>query len=165
MSLFEPKAILQTYTDFRPSEYKSLGYKAVFVDIDNTIAIPHTGVCDEKAEAFLNEIKNAGLKVVIFSNASEKRVLRFIRNIRLDYTYLSFKPFPFRLIRKCKQLGIKTKEAVVIGDQLITDVLCANLAGSCAIYSKQLQEKDTFITSINRRTERFIWRHILHEKV
>ncbi|MBO7676477.1 MAG: hypothetical protein J6S49_03075 [Erysipelotrichaceae bacterium] len=57
------------------------------------------------------------------------------------------------------------KKTIVLGDQLVTDILGANLSGCYGIYCKQLQEKDSTITKFNRMIEKFIWRHILHEEV
>ena len=64
-----------------------------------------------------------------------------------------------------KLINCKPSEIIVLGDQLMTDILGANLSGCYGIYCKQLQEKDTFLTSINRKMENFVWRHILHEEV
>ena len=53
----------------------------------------------------------------------------------------------------------------MLGDQLLTDILGANLSGCYGIYTKQLYEKDTPTTARNRRIENLIWRYLLHEKV
>lgn len=42
---------------------------------------------------------------------------------------MSLKPLPFGFIRAEKKLSVKPKNALVIGDQIFTDVLGAKLAG------------------------------------
>ena len=83
----------------------------------------------------------------------------------VDWYYFALKPLPFVFLKVCNKFGYKSSECVVLGDQLLTDILGANLSKMYGIYSKQLQEKDTPITKVNRKVEKFIWRNILHEKV
>ena len=165
MTLFRPKEILNTYTDLNIKDLKDRGFKAVLLDIDNTIAVPNTGKCDDKAKQFISDLQNNGFEVVIFSNNNEERVRHFLDDLDVKYVYYALKPLPFSYIKTCKKLNIKPSETIVLGDQLMTDILGANLSGCYGIYTKRLQEKDSFLTSINRKMENFIWRHILHEEV
>lgn len=160
MALFKPKEILNIYTDFDGKKYLKDGFKAILLDVDNTIAIPDTGTCDEKAEAFINNLKSLGFKVVIFSNNNTSRVKMFIRDLDVDYYSFALKPLPFSYLNIARKLNVKPSEIIVMGDQLLTDILGANLSGCYGIYCKKLQEKDSTWTSINRRIENIIWRLI-----
>lgn len=165
MTLFKPKEKIDIFTDFDMKRYRELGYDTILLDIDNTIAVPNTGICDERAEKFIRDLEEAGFKVVIFSNNTNKRVEMFKRDIPVEYNCWSMKPIPLSYLIACKRMGTKPERTIVLGDQLITDILGANLSGCYGIYCKQLQEKDSRITSLNRKIEKFIWRHILHEEV
>ena len=165
MAIFRPQEILQTYTDFDIDKHLEKGFRCIFLDIDNTIAVPNTGFCDDRAKKFIYELKEKGFKVLIFSNNTKKRVSSFADPIPCKWHCWAFKPLPFSFWIACRRMKVKPHEVVSLGDQLITDVLGANLSGCHAIYCKQLQEKDSFITHINRKIEKFIWRHVLHEKV
>ena len=165
MALFRPKERIGIFTDLDIDHYRKLGFDTILLDIDNTIAVPNTGTCDERAEKFIRDLEDAGFKVVIFSNNTKKRVELFKRDIPVDYNCWSMKPLPFSYLYTCKRLGSKPEKTIVLGDQLITDILGANLSGCYGIYCKQLQEKDSRITTVNRKIEKFIWRYILHEKV
>ena len=165
MTLFKPKEKIDIFTDFDMKRYRKLGYDTILLDIDNTIAVPNTGICDERAEKFIRDLEEAGFKVVIFSNNTKKRVEMFKRDIPVEYNCWSMKPIPLSYLIACKRMGTKPERTIVLGDQLITDILGANLSGCYGIYCKQLQEKDSRITSLNRKIEKFIWRHILHEEV
>lgn len=165
MSVFRPKEILQTYTDLDIDNLRKNGFDTILIDVDNTIAIPNTGTCDEKAEKFLNDLKKAGFKVIILSNNNRGRVKMFIRDIDVDFVSLALKPLPFGYLRAMAKAHSKPSKTVVLGDQLMTDILGANLCGCYGIYTKRLQEKDTTMTAINRRIENIVWRKILHEEV
>lgn len=163
--MFRPKQIIDIFTDLDIESYAQKGFKAIFLDIDNTIAIPDTGSCDERAEKFIKDLKAAGFKVLIFSNNNEERVRMFVRDIDVDYWYYALKPLPFCYWLACLKYRCSPRKTIVLGDQLLTDILGANLSGCYGIYSKQLQEKDTLHTSRNRKIEKLIWRYLLHEKV
>lgn len=165
MLLFKPNQILNRFNELNINELKDRGFKTVFIDIDNTITAPGTGEFTQEAKKFVENIKDAGLRPVIFSNNTKKRVSSFISGYDVDWYYLALKPLPFALLKLCKKFKCKPSECVVIGDQLLTDILCANLSGSYGIYSKQLQEKDTPLTKINRKFEKIIWRKLKNEKM
>ena len=160
MNLFKPKEILDIFTDFDVEKHKEDGFKAILLDVDNTIAIPNTGICDDRAEVFIKKLQDNDFIVYIFSNNNEARVLKFIRDLNVNYYSFALKPLPFSFRNIAKKLNIKPSEIIVMGDQLLTDILGANLSGCYGIYCKQLQEKDSFLTSINRRLENIIWRFI-----
>ena len=165
MRIFRPKEKIGIFTDFDIKEYRRRGFDTILLDIDNTIAIPNTGICDERAEEFIENLKKEGFKVVIFSNNTRKRVEMFKRDIDVDTNCWSMKPIPFSYLAICRRMKTKPSKTIVLGDQLITDILGANLSGCYGIYCKQLQEKDSRITSFNRKIEKFIWRHLLHEEM
>ena len=165
MALFRPSEILQKYTDLDMKDLKDRGFSVVLLDIDNTIAVPNTGSCDETAERFIRDLQQNGFRVIIFSNNTEKRVKMFLRGLDVEYVCWALKPLPFSYRRICRQIGVDPSHVAVMGDQLLTDILGANLSGCYGIYCRQLQEQDSFMTSINRKLEKSIWRHVLHEKV
>ena len=110
MKLFKPKEIVNIYTDFDIKKHKEDGFKAILLDVDNTIAIPDTGICDEKAEAFIRKLQDNGFIVYIFSNNNKTRVLKFIRDLDVNYYYLALKPLPFSYLNVARKINIKPKE-------------------------------------------------------
>ena len=165
MAIFKPSEIIDKFNKLDINKYKKLGFKLVLIDIDNTITIPNTGLFTDEAKQFIENIKLAGLTPVIFSNNTKNRVSRFVDGYDVKWSYWSFKPLPFAYWNQCFKNHCKPSETLVIGDQIMTDILGANISGCYGIYSKQLQEKDTTLTSINRVIEKFIWKYIIHEKM
>lgn len=165
MALFKPKQILQRFDELNIEELEDRGFKAVFIDIDNTITAPNTGSLTTEAKQFLDKFRNTNIKPIIFSNNTKNRVKSFVDDYDIDWYYLCMKPLPFAFIIVAKKYGFKTKECAVLGDQIMTDIIGANTSGCYGIYTKQLVENDTTLTKINRVFEKFIWRYILHEKV
>ena len=165
MSLFKPKEILNRFTELDINKLKDRGFKAVFIDVDNTITAPTVGELTPEAMKFIEDIKDAGITPIIVSNNTKNRVKSFVKDYDVDFYHMALKPFPFIFWKICRKYNYKTNECVVLGDQLLTDILGANLSGCYGIYTKQLQEKDTPLTKINRKLEKLIWRYILHEEM
>ena len=165
MSIFAPKEKLNIYSDLDIPYYRKKGFEMVLLDIDNTIAIPNTGSCDEKAAAFIKDLQDNGFKVVIFSNNIKERVKMFVGDLDVSYKYMALKPLPFSFRLTCRKYQVAPSKTLVLGDQLLTDMLGANLSGCYGIYCRQLQKQDSKTTAFNRHFEKWIWRHILHEKV
>lgn len=68
----------------------------------------------------------------------------------------SLKPLPHGFLIVMKKLGAKRKETLMIGDQLMTDVLGAHTVGLKVVLVEPLVEKDLKHTLILRKIERKI---------
>ena len=166
MKLFKPDEIIERFDKFDIESYKNKGYNAILIDVDNTIDIPDSlNPGTKEAFTFLDNLEKAGFKIIIFSNNTKKRVLRFLDGKNYDYNYWSLKPLPFSYLKIIKKYNLDKNKTISFGDQLLTDCLGANICGLHTVYTKQLVEKDIVKTKINRKIERFIFKHILHEKV
>lgn len=117
------------------------GYRGILFDIDNTL-VYHGEDSTPEVDALFKTIHKAGLKTIILSNNSEERVLRFLKNIKSPYIYDAGKPNPKSYIRAVKGLHIKREEAVVIGDQIFTDIYGANRCGLASILVKFIRKPE-----------------------
>ena len=158
MAIFKPKQILNRYTDLDIQNLKDRGFKTVFIDIDNTIAYPDSGEFTDEAKQFTKNIKKAGMKPIIVSNNTRKRVKNFVGDEDIDYVYMAMKPIPVAFWISCIKNKVKPSKCVAMGDQIMTDMVAANLSGCYGIYCKKLHDTDTALTSINRVFEKIIWR-------
>ena len=164
-SIFKPGEILLKYDDFDIKKYRNLGYDTIFLDVDNTITPYYVKIPDDKAKAFVKKLKDSGFKVIVISNNTDKRVKEVAASIDCDYYCWAFKPLTIKMNKAIKDYKLDRKKIICMGDQLLTDVLGGNRAKIFSIYVKPISETDSFTTSINRKAERFIFKHILHEKV
>jgi len=128
--MFKPIFYYRQITDITPDDLLSLGIKAIMLDVDNTLAHhgepePFGGVLD-----WLSVMKEAGFKLVIISNNGKKRVGPFARALGLDCASSAAKPLPLGFWLAARRVGVKIRECAVIGDQIFSDVMGANLAGA-----------------------------------
>ena len=165
MSIFRPDLLIKKYDDLDIEDLKNRGFDTVFLDVDNTITPYFVKIPDAKAKAFVQMLKDNGFHVIVVSNNTDERVKEVASSIDCEHICWAFKPLPFKANALIKKHHLDKSKVFIMGDQLLTDVLCGKLTGIYAIYVKPISEVDSFTTKINRKIERFIFKHILHEKV
>ena len=79
---------------------------------------------------------------------------KWARELGLEAISHAMKPAPFALKAGLKRLGATADEAVLIGDQLYTDVWSGNFAGVDTILVKPQATQDLWYTQIFRIFER-----------
>ena len=116
-------------------DYQSLydkGFRGLLFDIDNTL-VHHGDDSTPEIDALFEKIHSIGFRTLMLSNNSEERILRFLKNIDSEYIEEADKPDPACYFEACKKLNITPDQAVMIGDQLFTDIRGANRAGITSI--------------------------------
>ncbi len=136
--ILTPDAFFGSIDEISPEFFTSRGIKAVFLDIDNTLVMPHTPVPDGRAEGFIRSLTAAGLSVCLVSNNKKERVDRF-NTLSLPAVHRAAKPFTFSYNRLIKTLGISKDEAAAVGDQFFSDICGANAAGLFTVYVKPIK--------------------------
>lgn len=129
MSVFFPTLYRRCITDVTAEDLRQWGAKAVLLDVDNTLTTHDAPDLTEAVKAWLAQMQAEGFRLLIVSNNSAERVAPFAEKIGLPFYAHARKPLPFGFRAAAKQAGVHRKQCVVIGDQIFTDILGANLAG------------------------------------
>ena len=116
--------------------YAAQGCKLILLDIDNTLARHGAHAADDFACEAVSRILKAGLSCRIISNAKHKRAMEYSASLSLPFTAMANKPWPRALKSACREAGISASQAVMIGDQLLTDIAAARRAGCRAVLVK-----------------------------
>lgn len=156
MSLFSAKSYLKRITDVTPQLLDSMGVKALLIDVDNTLSTHHGKVLISGVYKWLERMKQNGIGMIIVSNSKFKRIKPFSEKIGLPFVSLAAKPLPFGYIKAAKLLGVKRKECAIIGDQLFTDILGANLCGIQSVRVSPVKLEDGISFKIRRYFEKKI---------
>ena len=119
MALFQPTALFRGAEYITPEYLREHGIRALILDVDNTL----TGHGSQQLPPAIA----AWLRVA--SNNMPGRVRPFAQKIGLPYSALCCKPAPFGLWHACREMGVRPCEAALVGDQVFTDAMGANLAG------------------------------------
>lgn len=157
MEKFRPDIYQKSIYEIDYLKLKNMGIRCLLFDLDNTIAPLEMEVPDKKLKDFFMYIVELGLKPIIMSNASKKRVTPFKEKCNVDSCYHSNKPFSKKYDKILNTFHFKDTEIACIGDQLLTDIYGANIHGFTSILVNPISKKDPFKTKINRFFERKIY--------
>lgn len=139
-------------------ELKKQGIRSIIVDLDNTLVESTRAEATPQLIQWFDEIKKLGFQVIIVSNNNKTRVAHFATPLNIPFIHAARKPFSQAFKKALQILECAREETVVIGDQLLTDVLGGNRMGCYTILVVPVSETDGFLTKINRRIERLLLR-------
>lgn len=147
MSKYLPTYINTSVFSIDYTQLYASGKRIILFDLDNTLISYDEEVASKELIDLLNSLKNIGFKVYILTNNHEKRVKKFSLSFKVDgIGYHMNKPFTNRIAKYLSNNHITLlNEVIMIGDQLVTDILCAN----------RLKVDSILVKSINRSTEKF----------
>ena len=133
---------------------KKAGIRGIIFDIDNTL-VPYDELepNDEIIELF-EKIREAGFKITLVSNNTEDRVVRNNEKLKVFALHKSQKPFIKNFKKALTLMACQKEEAVIVGDQIFTDVYGGNMAGIKTILVQPVSDKDEWKTKIKRGLER-----------
>lgn len=154
---FIPDQYVQSVFDISITELKEKGIKAIITDLDNTLVEWDRPDATEELIAWFENLRELGFQVVIVSNNNEKRVKYFADPHKITFIHSAKKPLSRAFKTACKLMNVKREETVVIGDQLLTDILGGNRSGFQTILVVPVAKNDGFFTKFNRRIERIVF--------
>ncbi len=159
MSLFYPTVYRRRITDITVEELKRLGVVGVLLDVDNTLTTHDNPELTPEVAAWLDTVIAAGLRPTVVSNNKAERVRPFAERIGLPYQAKAAKPRPRGYKAAAASLGLPPAQCVVIGDQIFTDILGANLAGMPSFLLEPIEpEVEQKFIVFKRRLERLLLR-------
>ncbi|MBQ6395280.1 MAG: YqeG family HAD IIIA-type phosphatase [Atopobiaceae bacterium] len=145
-------------------DLKAQGIRAILFDRDNTVVPRDSKVAPPEVQAWLDRAREMGFLVYMVSNNwHTSEVQRTAAELGCKGIDHALKPLPFTTMHALKKLGVSPDRAVLIGDQLFTDILGGNLAGCRTILVHQQCDVDIFGMAPVRAMERFINRGIVFE--
>ncbi len=157
MGFFDPERYFSRITRIDiQRDLLDCGIKYVLLDIDNTILTRDTHEVPYDVGMWLAKARDAGLTFCLLSNNWHEGVYQLADRLELPLVAKAIKPLPPAFLMALKKIGAKRKETVVIGDQLITDVMGAHFLAMKAYMLRPLVEQDLPHTLMLRHVERLI---------
>jgi len=156
LELFVPDQSVRTVYDIDAKKLWNDGFRGIVTDLDNTLVGARVPLATPELVKWLDDLQDMGFKVVIVSNNYRSRVSKFADPLGLPFINSAKKPtsMPFR--KALDMLGTKAEETIVIGDQLMTDVLGGNRMGLHTILVNPVARNEEGIATrlINRPLEK-----------
>ena len=117
------KSVLDLKTDFLKEE----NIKTLIFDADSTLIQSKSYSIENKMLDKLKEIEDSGIEIFIASNGKVDIINKVFKEHPVKAYPMCLKPLPFKMNKLLKKYNKKT--TALIGDQLFTDILCANFVG------------------------------------
>lgn len=152
-----PKMYQKNVKNINYRKLKDKGIKCLIFDLDNTIALIDQDLITDETKKLLTDLKK-NFTIVIISNNVEKRVKKYADSLGCSYVYKACKPFSKGFRRIKKKYNFKNNEMAMIGDQLITDIMGANLFKAYSILVDPMAKKDLKISYFNRFIEKQVFK-------
>jgi len=150
-----PDQIVNTVFDIDLDELTAQGVRGIITDLDNTLVSAKTPLATPELASWLDVVKERGFKVVILSNNNKTRVGQFAEPLGLPFIPAARKPGGAAFRRALKVMGLPPGQAVVVGDQMLTDVLGGRRAGLHTILVTPIAPREEgWATQINRKIEK-----------
>lgn len=148
-----PDLVVDNYSCVTPEIVRSFGRCALLCDIDNTLATYDDPTPPEALISWINGMRAAGIEVAFVSNNDWDRVRGFNECLGLVAYAKSGKPSTKNLAAAVSDLGIKKEDALLLGDQLLTDCAAGKRFGIPAIIVPPIKDKTTLFFRFKRWLE------------
>lgn len=167
MNKYLPTYVYNTIYDIDFDTLYEQGKKVILFDLDNTIATYEQRKPTLKQMEFEKKIKKIGFKIYIISNNSSKRIIEFTNDFKIDgFLTKAKKPFSKKVKKYLLLNKIKNEECVFVGDQILTDIYCANNLAIDSILVKSINRNtEKWYTKINRKREYLIIKKLAKKKM
>jgi len=153
---FIPK---EFHNDFFDIDFKKLynkGYRLILTDLDNTLISYDDEKPTDKILNKLKELTNMGFEVLIISNNMPSRINVFLEGTDYKGRGNAHKPLLTGLKKTLKlaKNNYTSDQIIFVGDQLMTDIYCANRYKAYSILVNPILRKtEKWYTKLNRKIE------------
>ena len=130
--------------------------KTILCDLDNTLDPYDEIVPRKEAHDLVKKLKEVGIEFIIFSNNKEKRVKPYADSLGIKYYLKIAKPLKYKAEKIFKKINLNKDETLIIGDQLLTDILFSNKVKIKGVFCDKLGIRDFWWTRLMRGPEKII---------
>lgn len=156
MKIFNATIYLRRITEITIEDLQQNGITALMLDVDNTLSTHHGTVLVDGLWEWLDTMHQNGIKLMVVSNSKFKRIKPFAEKIGLDFISLACKPLPFGYFKAMRRLNVKRQSVAIVGDQLFTDIIGANMIGIKSVLVRPVKLESGWSFKVRRYLERQI---------
>ncbi len=150
----KPDYNLKNIYEINLNEFKTLGIKCLMFDLDSTVMISKSGMFLPETLEWFKSFEN-DFEVVIVSNNKNSDYIISAGNIApCPIIGNANKPNPKVMAEYLKSKNISPREAVIIGDRPLTDILAGKLLGCKTILVGSINSNENLPTKFVRALER-----------
>ncbi|MBP3857103.1 MAG: YqeG family HAD IIIA-type phosphatase [Ruminiclostridium sp.] len=156
--IFKPHIWIKNVLSIDEAFLKEHGIDALILDLDNTLSMHGDPAAEQGIPEWLDEMRALGIKMVVVSNNTNRRVAPLARKLGLPFVANGAKPLTIGITRALKHLGTDRSRTAVVGDQIFTDVMGGNFAGTKTILVEPFHIEKGILFKVKRAAESLVFR-------
>lgn len=130
--------------------------EGLILDIDNTLTTHDHPTPAKGVEDWLDSMRKNGIKLVVLSNNTKKRVEPFAGILNLHFIPNAKKPSKNGYMHCSQHLNIPIEKLCMVGDQLFTDVWGGKRSGCKTILVDPIQKEKMLFFRMKRYLEKIV---------
>lgn len=152
--LFKFTVALKSVCDINMKLLKRHNIKALILDLDNTLTTHDNPKPTHGVLEWISLMKKNNIKLIIVSNNDYDRVKPFAELLGIDFIPNGKKPLSRGFDEAQKRMNISFSKIAVVGDQIFTDILGANLKGLTSFFVFPIENEKKLLFKIKRVLEK-----------
>lgn len=152
--LFKADFAFWRVTEITPEFLIKNNIKGLLLDLDNTLTTHDNPVPAEGILEWIASMKKSGIKLVVVSNNHPPRVKPFADMLGVEFVCEGKKPLSSGFNRAQQRMEIPFSQLAVVGDQIFTDILGANLKRVRGIFVYPIEHEKTNFFKLKRWAEK-----------
>ncbi|WP_309713788.1 YqeG family HAD IIIA-type phosphatase [Armatimonas sp.] len=161
MSLLKTDRMVRRVSELELAWLAERGIRGIVSDLDNTLAAWHGDEIPGDILAWLEAVKSAKIGVCLCSNTRRPvRLARIAEKLEVHHVPGNAgKPGRTGVLKALELMAVLPNEALMVGDQLFTDMVAGNRVGLTTVLVNPLANKEFIGTKlISRNAEKLILR-------
>ena len=154
--LFQPDQTAGSIYDIELEDLWNRGYHNIILDIDNTITPWNQYHINPQLDRWLRRAEKTGFRICLLSNSQQQKVQQFALELGVIAAPCRGKPCVRAFQSALAALNCRSCDTLVIGDQILTDILGGNRTGLYTILVDPMDPREFIGTKFNRWIERLL---------
>ncbi|NBV41682.1 YqeG family HAD IIIA-type phosphatase [bacterium] len=155
--LLTPNLTCESIHDLPLEDLINSGFTHLLFDADNTLITMQEREASLRTQHWIQYAKSVGFQIhIISNNRSHRRIERLCQQLDVEGLYRAVKPLPHAITHFANERNINLKKSVIIGDQLLTDVIVANWVRAYSVLVDPLDKRLSLFKTVQREIELYI---------
>jgi len=156
--IFRPRIWVKNVLSIDKAFLEEHGIDALILDLDNTLSMHGDPAAEQGIPEWLDSMRALGVKMMVVSNNTNRRVAPLAAKLGLDFTANGAKPLTFGLNKALKRLGTARDRTAVVGDQIFTDIMGGNFAKMPTVLVEPFHIEKGLLFKIKRGAESLVFK-------
>lgn len=156
--LFKPKWWLKSVLDIDEKFIRENHLRGLILDLDNTLSMHGSPAAEQGVTEWLAQMRGMGMKMMVLSNNTKKRVAPLAKELGLDYISFGCKPLTVGVSRALRKMRLPRKSVALVGDQIFTDIIGGNLRGVNTVLVEPFHLEDKKSFKLKRKLESAVFK-------